>query len=157
MEHFKKKNVDFKDLEKIGLIILKESGTGCYDRFRDRIIFPIIGIDNKILCLGGRAISHNEKNPNYINSPESVIYNKSGILFGFDIAKESIRKNGFVVIVEGYFDLISLYQHGFENVLATCGTALTTRQAGLIKRYTDNALLLFDSDEACHKAAARGF
>ncbi len=157
LTHFRNKNVDFKDLEKIGLVILKESGTGHYDRFRDRIIFPIIGLDAKIRGFGGRDISQNEKTPKYINSPESVIYNKSETLFGFNIAKESIRKNGFVVIVEGYFDLISLYQHGFENVLATCGTALTSKHAGLIKRYTNNVILLFDSDEAGHKAAARGF
>ncbi len=157
LKHFRKKNVNFKDLKKIGLVILRESGTGCYDRFRDRIIFPIIGLDNKIRGFGGRDISHNEKIPKYINSPESFIYNKSEILFGYNIAKESIRKKGFVIIVEGYFDLISLYQHGFENVLATCGTALTTKQAGLIKRYTNNVLLLFDSDESGHKAATRGF
>ena len=157
LTHFRKKNIAIKDLEKIGLVISKGSGTGYYDRFRDRIIFPIIGLDSKIRGFGGRDISHNEKTPKYINSPESVIYNKSEILFGFNIAKESIRKKGFVVIVEGYFDLISLYQHGFENVLATCGTALTTRHAGLIKRYTNNVVLLFDSDEAGYKAAARGF
>lgn len=155
--HFRKRNADLRELEKIGLIKSKESGKGHYDCFRGRIIFPIIGLDDKIRGFGGRDISLNEKAPKYINSSESVIYNKSEILFGFNIAKESIRKNGFVVIVEGYFDLISLYQHGFESVVATCGTALTAKHAGLIRRYTDNVVLLFDSDEAGHKATTRGF
>ena len=155
--HFRKKNADLKELEIIGLIKLKESQKGHYDWFRDRIIFPIIGLDDKIRGFGGRDISFKEKAPKYINSPESVIYNKGEILFGFNIARESIRKKGFVIIVEGYFDLISLYQHGLENVVAICGTALTPKQAGLIKRYTNNVLILFDSDEAGHKATARGF
>lgn len=155
--YFRKKNADLKELEKTGLIKSKESGTGYYDRFRDRIIFPITTHENKICGFGGRDISLNEKAPKYINSPESVIYNKGNILFGFDLARENIRKNGFVVIVEGYFDLLSLYQRGFKNVVATCGTALTNRQAGLIRRFTDNVILLFDSDEAGYKATTRGF
>lgn len=155
--HFQKKNVDLRELEKVGLVKSKESGTGHYDRFRDRIIFPIITHENKICGFGGRDISHDEKAPKYINSPESVTYKKEEILFGFNLVRESIRENGFVVIVEGYFDLLSLYQHGFKNIVATCGTALTDKQARLIRRFTNNVILLFDSDEAGYKATTRGF
>lgn len=157
LTHCRKKNTDVREFEKIGLIKLKESGTGHYDRFRDRIIFPVIGHDNNIRGFGGRNLGPDEKTPKYLNSPESVIYNKGEILFGFNFAKESIRKNGFVIVVEGYFDLISLYQHGFENVVAVCGTALTARHASLIKRFTDTVLMFFDSDEAGQKATTRGF
>lgn len=157
LNYFKKQNYDFMELQKAGLVKLRESGTGCYDRFRDRIIFPIVSHDNKICGFGCRDISLDEKAPKYLNSPESIIYHKGEILFGLNLAKESIRKNGCVLIVEGYFDLISLYQHGLDNVVATCGTALTSKQAGLIKRYTNDVVLIFDSDEAGNKATARGF
>lgn len=155
--YFQKKNFDLKELEKAGLVKSKESGTGYYDRLRDRIIFPIITRENKICGFGGRDISFDEKAPKYINSPGSIIYNKGEILFGFDSARENIRKKGFVIIVEGYFDLVSLCQYGFNNVVATCGTALTNKQAGLIRRFTNNVILLFDSDEAGYKATTRGF
>ncbi len=156
--YFRKKKVDLRELEKVGLLKSRVSGTGSYDSFRDRIIFPIFSPDNKKICgFGGRDISLDEKAPKYINSPESVIYNKGEILFGFGHAREDVRKSNYVIAVEGYFDLISLYQHGFKNVAATCGTALTAKQAKLIRRYTKNVLLLFDSDEAGYKATSRGF
>lgn len=157
LSHFLKQKGDLKDLESAGLLKSRKSGTGYYDRFRDRVVFPIFSLDNKICGFGGRALRLDEKTPKYINSPESIIYNKGEILFGLNLAKDSVRKNNFLIIVEGYFDQISLYQHGIENVVASCGTALTKKQAGLIRRYTNNIVLIFDSDEAGNKATTRGF
>lgn len=157
LNYFEKQNADLRVLEKVGLIKSRESKKGYYDRYRGRIIFPIFSFDNKVCGFGGRDITHDGKAPKYINSPDSVIYNKGKILFGLNFAKESIRESGVILIVEGYFDLISLYQHGIKNTVAVCGTALTESQAGLIKRYTNNAILLFDSDQAGLKATYRGF
>ncbi|MDY7033726.1 MAG: DNA primase [Thermodesulfobacteriota bacterium] len=149
---FTKKEVPFSLAEEVGLQIPKKAG-GFYDRFRGRIIFPIINIHNKIAGFGGRVL--NDDLPKYLNSPESPIYHKSKSLYGLNIAKDLIRSNEMVIIVEGYLDLLALNQYGIKNVVATLGTALTQYHIDTLKRYTKNMITIFDADEAGKKAAAR--
>ncbi len=138
-----------------GLFIKNEKNNTNYDRFRHRIMFPIFNIHNDVIGFGGRSISNEE--PKYLNSAESILYNKSRILYGLNFARDSIREQGFLIIVEGYMDLISLYKGGITNVCASCGTSLTEEHIKLIKRYTNNVLLVFDPDLAGIKAVLRVF
>lgn len=140
--------------EEVGLIIQKK-GRGFYDRFRGRIIFPIINPHGKVIGFGGRVLD--DTLPKYLNSPESPIYNKSNSLYGLNVAKDFIRSEDKVVIVEGYFDLLSLNQYGIKNVVATLGTALTQSHIKALKRYTKNMITIFDADEAGEKAVIRSF
>jgi DNA primase len=136
-----------------GLLVEKENG-GTYDRFRDRIVFPIADISGRICGFGGRIVG--EGQPKYLNSPESPVFNKSKLLLGLYQQKEAIRRKNEAVLVEGNFDLISLVAGGCTNVVAPLGTALTREQLRLIKRFAERVTLLFDGDEAGAKAAARG-
>ncbi len=126
-----------------------------YDRFRGRLIFPIQDTHGNIIAFGGRIVGEGE--PKYLNSPETLIYKKGRHLFGLNKAKDAIRKEEQVLIVEGYFDQIRAWESGVKNVVASCGTALTTQQALLLKPFTTKAVLVFDSDPAGHAAAERGF
>ena len=135
-----------------GLLVEKEKG-GTYDRFRDRIVFPIYDISGRVCGFGGRIVG--EGHPKYMNSPESLVFNKSRLLLGLYHQKESIRGQKRAILVEGNFDLISLVAHGCENVVAPLGTAITREQLRLIKRFTTEITLLFDGDEAGEKAAVR--
>ena len=136
-----------------GLLVAKDSG-GTYDRFRDRIVFPIYNISGQVCGFGGRIVG--EGQPKYLNSPESPVFNKSNSLLGLYQQKEQIRKRNRAIMVEGNFDLISLVAGGCENVVAPLGTALTREQLRLVKRFTEEVTLLFDGDDAGGKAAARG-
>jgi DNA primase len=138
--------------EQAGLIISGKEGS-YYDRFRGRLIFPIENIFGEIVAFGGRILDKGE--PKYLNSPESPVYIKGKNLYGLNKAKEEIRKKGFALIVEGYFDLISLSNAGIGNVVATLGTALTHEQLELLRRYTVEVVALFDPDEAGRKALDR--
>jgi DNA primase len=138
--------------EQAGLIVPGKEGS-FYDRFRGRLIFPIENIFGEIVAFGGRVMEKGE--PKYLNSPESPVYIKGKNLYGLNKAKEEIRKNGFALIVEGYFDLISLWNAGVGNVVATLGTALTREHLELLRRYTLNVVALFDPDEAGKKALDR--
>ncbi len=135
-----------------GLLVKKESGRG-YDRFRDRILFPIQEISGRICGFGGRIVG--EGQPKYLNSPESGIFSKSRLLLGLYHQREAIRRRRQAVVVEGNFDLVSLVLHGCEHVAAPLGTALTREQLRLLKRYADEVVLLFDGDAAGVKAAVR--
>ncbi len=141
-------------LEKAGLIIKKEDKT--YDRFRNRVIFPIHSISGKPIAFGARILINDKKQPKYINSPETDVYHKSEVLYGIAQAKKSIRDEENCFLVEGYTDVISLHQSGVENVVASSGTSLTSQQIKLIGRYTQNVTVLFDGDAAGLKAAMRG-
>ncbi len=136
----------------IGLLSKKEKG-GTYDRFRDRILFPIHDISGQVCGFTGRIIG--EGQPKYMNSPESPVYDKSRSLLGLYQLKDGIRKKDQVILVEGNFDLISLVVHGFDNVVAPLGTSLTRPQLRLLKRFANEAVLLFDGDQAGTKAAKR--
>ncbi len=153
-KHFKAKGVDEKILLELGLISQGKEGK-YYDKFRNRVIFPIINTSGKVIGFGGRRIDDND-NPKYLNSPENMIFQKKNNLYALNITKQEIGKEGNAIIVEGYMDVISLYQHGVKNVVASLGTALTDNQAKLIKRYTNTVNLCYDSDSAGINAALRG-
>ena len=137
-----------------GLILEKNNKK--YDRFRNRIIFPIHNISGKVIAFGARQIKDDENQPKYINSPETTLYIKSNILYGIYQSKNSIRKDDKCYLVEGYTDVISLFQIGIENVASSSGTSLTTNQIKLIGRYTKNVTILYDGDQAGINASLRG-
>lgn len=145
----KKYNIDF--LRTLGLTTKSDA-----DFFRARVMFTIHNVSGKVIAFAGRTLSADKKQPKYINSPESDIYNKRNILYGIYFAKEAIRKNDECILVEGYTDVISLHQGGIENVVASSGTSLTHEQVRLIKRFTSNIKILYDGDAAGINAALRG-
>ncbi|MCP4350341.1 MAG: DNA primase [Desulfobacterales bacterium] len=152
LNHFLRKKTPAELLEKSGVVVPKKERKG-FDRFRNRIIFPIIDIRMQVIGFGGRVMD--ESVPKYLNSPETPLYNKSRSLYGLHKTKQKCRERGEVYIVEGYFDLLSLYQHGIENVAATLGTSLTSSHAKLLKGCADRIILVYDSDQAGVKAAQR--
>ena len=121
------------------------------DKFWNRVIYPIMDANSRVIGFGGRVMGDGK--PKYLNSPETKIFDKSRNLYGLHLARSSRRKN--LIICEGYMDVISMHQAGFNNAVASLGTALTSLQAGLMKRYTDEVLVIYDSDEAGVKAALR--
>ena len=141
-------------VEQTGLIIKKDDKK--YDRFKGRLMFPIHSLSGRILGFGGRILKENKKAAKYLNSPESPIYDKSSVLYGIYFAKKAIVKQDNCYLVEGYTDVIQLYQNGVENVVSSSGTALTERQARLIYRFTKNITLVYDGDRAGIQAALRG-
>jgi len=136
-----------------GLILQRKQKTGSYDRFRNRIMFPIFDINMQVAGFGGRVMD--DGMPKYMNSPETPVYNKSRMLYGLHAAKQFCRQEGFVYIVEGYFDFLSLYQHGIKNTVASLGTALTPDHVRILKGYATRMVLVFDSDAAGINAAKR--
>ena len=139
---------------KAGLIL--ENNNKKYDRFRNRVIFPVHNLSGKTIAFGARILAEDKKQPKYINSPETSLYIKSNILYGLYQSKNEIRKLDNCFLVEGYTDVISLFQIGIENVVASSGTSLTTNQIKLISRYTKNITILFDGDKAGVAASLRG-
>lgn len=143
-------------LEKAGLI-LKSEKSGYIDRFRNRVIIPIQNENGEFVAFGARALEK-DQNPKYLNSSDSLIYNKSKLLYGLYTAKDAIRKEDSVILMEGYFDVISSQAHGIENCVASCGTSLTSDHVKLLSRYTKSRkiYLSFDTDSAGQKATTRG-
>ena len=141
------------DLVKSGLVTRRDQG-GTYDRFRNRLMFPIRDPKGVILGFGARALDNSH--PKYLNSPQTALFDKAGILYGLDRAKDAIRKQDLVVVTEGYMDVISAHQHGFENVVASMGTSLTERQVGNVKGLTKNLAFALDADTAGEMATQRG-
>ena len=148
-----KKGVPPALVEKSGLILPKKDGRGYYDRFRDRIVFPIIDVNQTVIGFGGRVMD--DTMPKYLNSPETPVYNKSRSLYGLHLSKDKCRKTQSVYIVEGYLDLLALHQHGIENAVATLGTALTADHVRMLSRYVPRMILVYDSDEAGIRSALR--
>ena len=150
---------DFSDdiLEKAGLILKAKEGQGYIDRFRGRIIIPIHDENGEVVAFGARALFA-EQNPKYLNSSDSLIYNKSKLLYGLYTAKNTIKSEDSVILMEGYFDVISAQSHGVGNVVGVCGTALTSEHIKLLSRYTKSRriYLSFDTDTAGQKATNRG-
>jgi DNA primase len=136
-----------------GLALPRKSGSGAYDRFRNRLIFPIRSVNGRTVAFGGRALGDAE--PKYINSPETPAYKKGEHLYGLDLAKDAIRKKGFAIVVEGYLDLAAVLQAGFANVVASLGTAFTTSQARLLARYCNRVVFSYDGDAAGASATER--
>lgn len=138
-----------------GLALKKEDG-GMYDRFRDRVMFPIRNLSGRVVAFGGRVLVNEENVPKYINSPETAIYHKGQLLYGLYQTRDEIRRQDAAIFVEGYMDLLGLVTHDVKNVVASLGTALTDNQARLIRRYTRNIHLMYDSDIAGSAATLRG-
>ena len=149
-----KKGYDIKYLASTGVTIVRENKQ--FDRFKGRVMFPIHSMSGRILGFGGRTLSSDKKTAKYVNSPESEIYHKSKILYGIYQAKKEIAKQDNCFLVEGYTDVISFYQSGIENVVASSGTALTSDQIRLVNRLTKNITVLFDGDAAGIRASIRG-
>ncbi|SFP92274.1 DNA primase [Hymenobacter arizonensis] len=150
-----------KYLEKTGLVVTKTDDQGQdtgrrYDRFRGRVMFPIHNISGRVVGFGARTLKRDDKMAKYLNSPESDIYHKSDVLYGLFQARQAIRTQEVCYLVEGYLDVLSLYQGGIKNVVASSGTSLTEGQIRLIKRYSDNVTVLYDGDAAGIKASLRG-
>ena len=151
-DYMEKSGLSLKTAEQAGLVIAGKEGK-FYDRFRGRLIFPIENVFGDTIAFGGRILDKGE--PKYLNSPESPLYIKGRNLYGLNKTREEIRQKGFALIVEGYFDLISLWNAGIGNVVASLGTALTREQLELLRRYTLEVVALFDPDEAGRKALNR--
>ena len=151
----KSKGVSIQEMLKLGLIIQKKDNSGYIDRFRDRLMFPIFDINNKIAGFGGRRLSNDIRVQKYLNSPETHLFKKSHMLYGMNIAKNHIRKKNEVILVEGYLDVIKMVQNGIMNCVAPLGTSLTKEQIKLMLRQTYNFNLMFDGDGAGMTATER--
>jgi len=149
----KKARISRQAAENSGLVVPRKNGSGFYDRFRNRIMFPIFDINMQVAGFGGRVMD--DAMPKYMNSPETPVYSKTRILYGLHAAKVHCRRAGTVHIVEGYFDFLTLYQHGIQNTVATLGTALTPEHVRILKGYAPAMILVFDSDAAGIAAAKR--
>lgn len=150
---FSKRRITSALIEKAGLILPRKNKSGYYDRFRNRIMFPIIDANMQVVGFGGRVLD--DSLPKYLNSPETPVYHKGRILYGIQQAREKCRATGTVFIVEGYLDLLALHQHGIENSVATLGTALTSEHVRQLTRYAGRLVLVYDSDEAGIRSAQR--
>ena len=146
-QHLLKKEFLEEKIIELGLVKRNENGE-IYDNFRNRVIFPIYNINSQIVGFGGRIIEKNTNLPKYLNSPDSPIFKKGNELFGIKHQGENIRKKGFAMLMEGYLDVLTAQKNGFENAVASLGTALTEEQAQLLKKYTDKILISYDNDEA---------
>ena len=150
----KEKKISEEILVKSGLFIERKKGSGVYDRFRNRVMFPIKNISGRVIGFGGRALD-SDQTAKYINSPQTPIYNKRNILYGLDITNKFIRETGEAIVVEGYTDLIKLYEAGIKNITAGSGTAFTEGHVRILKRYCDRVKLCYDGDTAGQKAAIK--
>jgi len=149
LNYLTKKGFKPELIKKAGLAV--QGSKGYYDTFRDRVIFPIHDLRGDVIAFGGRSIDGSE--PKYLNSPETLIFNKRKVLYGLDRAKDSIKHDGYALFMEGYTDVITSHVYGFSNAVAPLGTAFTPEHGKLIKRFTENVILVFDSDQAGMKAA----
>jgi DNA primase len=152
INYLRSKNISLSLIEKSGLALPRDAG-GYYDRFRNRAIFPIFDIRNRVIGFGARVLD--KTMPKYVNSPETPVYTKGRNLFGLNLSKDHVRQNDCVVIVEGYLDFIIPFQSGIKNLAASQGTALTLEQVRLLKRYTHNVIMIYDGDTAGEIATLR--
>ena len=148
------KNFSEEKIIKLGLAKRNENGE-IYDSFRNRIIFPIYNIEGKIVAFGGRIIEKNSNLPKYLNSPDSPIFKKGRELFGIKYQGGNVKKKGFAILMEGYLDVLTAQKNGFENAVASLGTAFTEEQAQLLKKYIDKILIAYDNDEAGRNAVIK--
>jgi DNA primase len=156
LRHGEQAGLGVQVMVKAGLVLQKEDGKGFYDRFRGRAMFPILSPSGRTIAFGARKMREDDPLGKYINSPETPIYSKSRVLYGLFHAKEAIRQKGFAVLVEGYADLITAFQAGTHNIVASSGTALTEEQIQLIGRFAGDMTLVYDADSAGSKATIRG-
>ncbi|MEY2466648.1 MAG: primase [Verrucomicrobiota bacterium] len=151
----KSKGHDLAMVEKAGLILHKEGTDRFYDRFRGRLIFPICDEQGRVIGFSGRVLAGDEKTAKYVNSPETPIFTKSKVFFGLDKSKRALLDAGVTIICEGQLDLIACFMAGVQNIVAPQGTAFTEQHSRILKRYVEEVVLCFDSDEAGQKAAVR--
>ncbi|HEX8773617.1 MAG TPA: DNA primase [Pyrinomonadaceae bacterium] len=151
--HLKERGATLAQIERSGLVVKKDAG-GFYDRFRGRLIFPVLDAQGRAVAFGGRTLSP-EGEPKYLNSPETAAYTKGRHLYGLNLSRDEIRRRKFVILVEGYLDLIIPYQAGVRNVVASLGTALTPEQAKLLGRFARKVVINYDGDRAGVQAAGR--
>ncbi|MBI5621744.1 DNA primase [Candidatus Falkowbacteria bacterium] len=156
LNFLKKKGFSEQDIFLAGLAVKKERGVGFYDRFRNRLMFPIHNHHGQVVGFSARSLDADAKEAKYINTPQTAVFNKGHLLFGLEKAKQEIRKNKVAVLVEGNMDVITSHQAGVGNVVASCGTALTIDQVKILKRSSDTMALSFDPDAAGQNAAERG-
>ena len=149
----KAKGYTEEELKESGLVSVSQKNGNIFDRFRDRLMFPIIDVRGNVIGFGGRIIKKDADAAKYLNSPETLIFNKRKNLFGLNLAKKS--KQGYLILVEGNIDVVALHQYGFDNAVASLGTSLTEEQAALMTRYTDQIVLIYDGDNAGQNATAR--
>ena len=152
--YFKSLGTGFELLSKAGLIVQNTEKGSWYEMFRNSVIFPIFGLRHKVIGFGARTLA--DTSPKYTNSPETFLYKKGSTLYGLNFSKEFIRKKDYVIIVEGYFDLLLPFQEDVKNIVATLGTALTPDQIRILKRFTKNAIMIYDADTAGEAATLRG-
>lgn len=158
--YLQSKKISIEDMEKVGLVKKSEkpnSGSGYYDRFRGRIMFPIFDSSGRVVAFSGRQFESDGTEAKYINSPETPLFEKSKILYGFDRAKLNIRRQDFSLLVEGQMDLLMSHQAGFDNAVASSGTALTENHVDIIRRLSNNLVIAYDGDDAGGAAAVRGW
>lgn len=147
-----------EELTAAGLLVKNEEKKSFYDKFRNRLMFPVKNNYEKIIAFGGRTLAADEEQgPKYLNSPETILFRKSECLYLLNAAREAIRQRNYVIVVEGYFDALALHHHGFENAVATLGTALTSQHGRMLKRYTPEVVFSYDTDAAGQAAILRGF
>lgn len=151
--HLLGRHIRRDEIERSGLVVLREDASGYYDRFRHRLMFPIFDSQGRIVAFGGRALG--DEQPKYLNSPDTAIYSKGRQLYGLYQARDGIRRQGFAILVEGYFDYVLPFQEGVENVVASLGTALTDDQVRLLGRYTRRVVINYDADPAGRAAMQR--
>ena len=149
----KAKGYTEEELKESGLVTVSQKNGNIFDHFRDRLMFPIIDVRGNVIGFGGRIIKKDSEAAKYLNSPETLIFNKRKNLFGLNLAKKT--KQGFLILVEGNIDVVSLHQYGFDNAIASLGTSLTEEQATLMTRYTDQVVLIYDGDKAGQNATQR--
>lgn len=153
-----KQGVDTKDMETVGLTKKSEKGDGFYDRFRSRVIFPLFDPSSRVIGYSGRLFGvPDTEGPKYLNSPETPLFNKSEVLYGFHKAKDGIRQWKYAILVEGQMDLLMCHQHGYTNTVATSGTSLTLQHLAKIKKMSDNLMIVYDADKAGLKATLRAW
>ena len=151
----KNKGHDLALVEQAGLILRRQEGEGYYDRFRGRLMFPICDEQGRVIGFSGRVLSGDEKTAKYVNSPETSIFTKSKVFFGLDKSKRAVLEAGYAIVCEGQLDLIACFMAGVQNVVAPQGTAFTADHARILKRYVEEVVLCFDSDDAGQNAAVR--
>ena len=153
VDALRKKGYTDEELKDSGLVTVSKKNGSLFDRFRDRLMFPIIDVRGNVIGFGGRIMKKDDEAAKYLNSPETLIFNKRKNLFALNLAKKS--KQGYLLLVEGYMDAIALHQYGFDCAVASLGTALTEDGANLLSKYTDQVVLIYDGDEAGQRAAQR--
>ena len=152
-DYLRKKGYTDQELRDSGLVTVSKKNGNLFDRFRDRLMFPIIDVRGNVIGFGGRIMKKDDNAAKYLNSPETLIFNKRKNLFGLNVAKKT--KHPYMILVEGYMDAIALHQYGFDCAVASLGTSLTEEHAVLLSRYTENVVLIYDGDEAGQRAAQR--